>query len=123
MKNRGEFFKGNEKKFFIIGLIPFLIVFLGVIIYTHINRDREFTKSVLNTSFSFKVDSLFYDRSNHGAITIITTSKDIVGNNFGAIKGDSLCKKSNDSIVYIYRKDSIIKFNYIQMYRDYGWLD
>lgn len=109
--------------YFIVALIPFFIVFLCLIIYTHINRDKDFVKSVVNLKLSIKVDSVFYDKSNHGASTILTKSGNKILNEYFANINDSIVKNENDSFFYIYRGDNILKFNLLQMYRETGWLD
>lgn len=109
--------------YFIVALIPFFIVFLCLIIYTHINRDKDFVKSVVNLKLSIKVDSVFYDKSNHRASTILTKSGNKILNEYFANINDSIVKNENDSFFYIYRGDSVLKFNLLQMYRETGWLD
>jgi hypothetical protein len=123
MDSRVDFFKGDEKKFFIFGLLPSVMLISITILYITNTRDNEFKKDLLNENFIYNVEKIYNDKSNHNSPTILTTKGESIRNIYNAQQKDSIVKNEKDSFVYIYRNDTIIQLNLLNMYRETGWYE
>jgi hypothetical protein len=115
MENRGNFFKGKEKKYFILAVLPAIFIFLFIIFYEIINDKNERKKTLLNLE-RFAVANLVYISNNHNFIYVKYSNGEDIIKEYGILEGDSISKKSGDSTLYIFRKDSVIKINLFEYY-------
>ena len=118
MKN-SEFFKIDDesKKSVKIFFWIFGIFIIGIFFYLKKTKNNTTKKQILNYEMNVKVVDVYNDRNEHNFTFVKFSNGKRVLREYPYEIGDSISKIKNDSIEYIYRNGTIIKYNTLEYYR------
>ena len=92
-------------------------ILLGIIIYI-ILTDNETTKNqILNLNRHTRVEKIYINVNEHNFTYVRFSNGKEKILEYPYEIGDSISKKKNDSIEYIFRNGNVIKYNMLEYYR------
>lgn len=112
----------SSRKTITLFIVFFVCIFLFTIIYLIINSNSEREQKLLNVERYTKVVEVYPNKNQHnlGYVRFSNGINEFLEYPYKV--NDSISKKKGDSIEYIFRKDSIIKYNLFEESRKYGVL-
>ncbi|MEG0928960.1 hypothetical protein [Chryseobacterium sp.] len=113
----------SSKKTIIIFIAFFGCILLFTIAYLIINSNKLVKEKILSIERNTKVIDIYNNKKEHNFLYVKYSNGTQKILEFSYQIGDSVSKKKGDSIEYIFRKDSIIKYNLFEESRKYGTLN
>jgi len=113
-----KFDKPSQKSLTIFFLIFGIFIFFIILREYYYGNDLR-VKSLLKEEYNLKVDSVYLNKEEHNFKYVAFSNGEKQSMNFGYEKNDSIVKKKGDSIEYIYRNGYVIKYNILDLLRDY----
>ncbi|AZB00020.1 hypothetical protein EG359_10465 [Chryseobacterium joostei] len=112
----------SSKKTIILFIVFFGCILLSTIAYLIINSNELVKEKILSIERNTKVIDIYNNKKEHNFLYVKYSNGTQKILEFSYQIGDSVSKKKGDSIEYIFRKDSIIKYNLFEESRKYGVL-
>lgn len=112
----------SSKKTIVIFIVFFGCILLSTIAYLIINSNELVKEKILSIERNTKVIDIYNNKKEHNFLYVKYSNGTQKILEFSYQIGDSVSKKKGDSIEYIFRKDSIIKYNLFEESRKYGVL-
>lgn len=116
-----EIDKSNRKTITLF-IVFFGCILLFTIIYSIINYNSDKKRNLLNIDRHTRVVEIYLNKNQHNFSYVKYSNGINELLEYPYKIGDSISKKKGDSIEYIFRKDSIIKYNLFEESRKYGVL-
>jgi len=112
----------SSKKTIILFIVFFGCILLFTIIYLIINLNSDRKQKLLSIERHTKVITIYNNEHEHNFMYVKFSNGSQKILEYPYKIGDSISKKKGDSIEYIFRKDSIIKYNLLEESRQNGLL-
>ncbi len=112
----------SSKKTIILFIVFFGCILLFTIIYLIINLNSDRKQKLLSIERHTKVITIYNNKREHNFMYVKFSNGSQKILEYPYKIGDSISKKKGDSIEYIFRNDSIIKYNLLEESRQNGLL-
>ncbi len=114
-----------KKNNIIYSILGFSVLFFGLYYLLNINPKKGWDlviNSIKTDSYNGKVVDKYYDRKDHNSPTLVLSSNRKItldGRQYYQISlNDSVSKKNNSTMLYVYKKDKIIEIDLIQFIKN-----
>jgi len=101
----------SNRKLLIIFSILILILIIGAIIFYILTYEKGEYNRIIQMERNTTVLSIYENPSEHNNTYVLYKNGERKSLNYDLKVGDSISKNKGDSIMFIYRKDSIIPVN------------
>ncbi|OPB88525.1 hypothetical protein BB021_08235 [Elizabethkingia ursingii] len=101
----------SNRKLLIIFSVFIVILIIGSIIFYSLTYEKGKYNRIIQMERNTTVLSIYENSSEHNNTYVLYKNGERKSLNYDLKVGDSISKNKGDSIMYIYRKDSIIPVN------------